>query len=169
MNNSTASDWDSAEQLTLQLCYIAGYIKAHRGAIMKSLLTSLLLTTSVLLLGCQTSDSTLHDQGRSDAYVQGFHDGRHSGMQEAGNTWEHYLRDHDRFATDSEYKAGWLAGETEGKRLQEQATAVGEAAAGGYSGYQINKEAKKASPDPDKIAKDAMKGVNTDDLKALEK
>ena len=42
-------------------------------------------------------------------------------------------------------------------------------AAGGYSGYQINKEAKKASPDPDKIAKDAMKGVNTDDLKALEK
>ena len=137
---------------------------------MKSLLTSLFLASTLLVLGgCQTSDSTLHDQGRSDAYVQGFHDGRHSGMQEAGNSWEHYLRDHDRFAADSEYKAGWLAGEAEGKRLQEQATAVGEAAADGYSGYQINKEAKKATADPEKIAKEAMKGVNADDLKALEK
>ena len=38
-----------------------------------------------------------------------------------------------------------------------------------YTGYRVNKEVDKASPDPQKIANDAMKGVDTSDLKSLEK
>ncbi|MEP5567286.1 MAG: hypothetical protein ABJN62_05575 [Halioglobus sp.] len=122
-----------------------------------------------ILAGCQTSDSTLRDQGHSGSYVQGFHDGRHSGMKEAGNDWEHYLRDQERFESDNEYREGWLAGEAEGKTLQQQAEAVGNSAAGAYSGYEINKEVNKAKPHPDKIAKDVMKDVDTGELKSLEK
>ena len=44
---------------------------------------------TVLLSGCETSDVTLRDQGRSESYIMGFHDGRHSGMQEAGNYLDH--------------------------------------------------------------------------------
>ncbi len=122
----------------------------------------------LVLAGCQTSDSTLREAGRSEAYVLGFHDGRHSGMKEAGNNWEHYIKDTERFDSDADYREGWLAGVEAGKRLQQQATAAGEAIGGAYTGYQVGKEADKAGPHPEKAAKDAMKGVNTDDLKVLE-
>ena len=125
------------------------------------------LLLSLLATACGTTDSSLKDQGKSDSYLTGFHDGRHSGMREAGNEWEHYIRDHERYDSDEEYRTGWLDGEAEGKRLQEQATAIGNAAAGAYGGYQINKEVKKN--DPDKVAKDAVKGIDTKDLKVLEK
>lgn len=128
----------------------------------------ILISIVTFLTACGTTDSAMRDQGHSEAYVTGFHDGRHSGMQEAGNEWEHYIRDYERFESDAEYKSGWLAGEAEGKRLQAQATAVGEAAAGSYSGYQISKEAEKSGPHPDKAAKKAMKGVDTEVLKTLE-
>ena len=52
------------------------------------------LLLSLLATACGTTDSSLKDQGKSEAYVTGFHDGRHSGMREAGNEWEHYIRDH---------------------------------------------------------------------------
>lgn len=133
------------------------------------LLKLALLSLLVTLSACQTSDSTMRDQGHNEAYVQGFHDGRHSGMKEAGNNWEHYLRDHERFESDSDYKDGWLAGEAEGLRLQEQAAAAGNAVGGAYTGYEVGKEIDKSKPHPNKIAKDAMKGVDTDALKSLEK
>ena len=90
----------------------------------------------------------MREQGHSEAYLQGFHDGRHSGMKEAGNTWEHYVRDHERFAADEEYRDGWIAGEVEGKHLQEQAKTMGDAMAGTYTGSKIGKEVDKNSPDP---------------------
>ena len=130
---------------------------------------TLIVVILLLISACGTTDTTLRDAGRSEAYVTGFHDGRHSGMQEAGNEWEHYIRDEQRFASDEEYQAGWLAGEAEGKRMQAQAKAVGEAAAGAYSGYRVSEEADKAGPHPEKAAKEAMKGVDTDALKSLEK
>ncbi|MEP4147773.1 MAG: hypothetical protein ABJL54_11150 [Halioglobus sp.] len=138
---------------------------------MKQLGLKFALVISVLLsiTACQTSDSTLREQGHSESYLQGFHDGRHSGMKEAGNNWEHYLRDHERFEADADYKDGWLNGEAEGKRLQEQATAAGNAAAGAYGGYEVGKEVDRAKPHPNKIGKDVMKDVDTDALKALEK
>lgn len=110
----------------------------------------------------------MREQGHTDSYVQGFHDGRHSGMKEQGNNYEHYIRDVERFEKDAEYKAGWLAGEAEGKKLQKQATEIGAVAAGAYSGYKINKEVKK-NQDVDQIGKDVLKGVDTSDLEALEK
>ena len=121
------------------------------------------------LVACGTTDSNLQQQGRSQAYIIGFHDGRHSGMQEAGNDFEQYIKDVERFESDAEYRDGWLAGEAEGKKLQQQATAVGEAAGGAYSGYRVGEEVDKAQPHPKKIAKDAMKGVDTEALKSLEK
>ena len=117
---------------------------------------------TVLLSGCETSDVTLRDQGRSESYIMGFHDGRHSGMSEAGNYLDHIVKNTSRFKDDAEYHAGWLAGEAEGKRMQEQANA----AAGAYNAGKI---ADKAGPHPNDAMKNATKGVNTDDLKVLEK
>ena len=127
------------------------------------------LTIALILSACGTTDTTLQQQGNSQAYITGFHDGRHSGMKEAGNEWEHMIKDHQRFESEPDYKAGWLAGEAEGKRMQQQATAVGEAVGGAYSGYQVGKEVDKAKPHPQKIGKEIMKDVDTDELKALEK
>ena len=87
-------------------------------------------------------------------------------MREAGNRYEQYIKDTVRFESDSDYREGWLAGEAEGKKLQEQAVAVGNAAAGAYSAQQIEKEIDKN--DPDNVAKEAVKGVDTDALKSLE-
>jgi hypothetical protein len=116
----------------------------------------------VILGGCGTSDGTLREQGRSESYIMGFHDGRHSGMKEAGNYLEHIVKDTQRFRDDAGYQAGWLAGETEGIRMQEQANAAS-------NSYNAGKAADKAGPHPHDAMKDAMKGVNTDDLKVLEK
>lgn len=125
----------------------------------------LVVLSIVLMAGCATSDSTLRDQGHSEAYLQGFHDGRHSGMKEAGNTWEHYVKDHERFASDADYHDGWIAGEAEGKHLQEQAKAAG----GAYTGYQVGKQVDNSKPDAEKAAHDAMKGVDTSVFDSLEK
>jgi hypothetical protein len=125
------------------------------------------LALSVALSACGTTDTTLQQQGHNQSYITGFHDGRHSGMKEAGNQYDHYIKDTERFGSDADYRDGWLAGEAEGKKLQAQAVAAGNAAAGAYSAHQIGKEVDKQ--DPDKIANDALKGVDTGALKSLEK
>ena len=129
----------------------------------RSLVTAVAATLLLILLSaCGTSDATLREQGRSESYIMGFHDGRHSGMKEAGNYLESIVKDIQRFDSDTDYKEGWHAGEAEGKRMQEQANAASNT-------YQSDKIADEARTDPDAIAKDAMKGVNTKDLKVLEK
>lgn len=120
----------------------------------------------VLLAGCGTTDSQLANQGKSPSYIQGFHDGRHSGMSEQGNAWEHYIRDQARYQSDANYRSGWLAGEAEGKRLQSQASAIGNSAAGAYSYESIHKEVQHQT-DFDNIAHGATKGVDTDSLNTL--
>jgi hypothetical protein len=85
-------------------------------------------------------------------------------MQEAGNFLEHFVQDQTRFESDPEYREGWLAGETEGKRIQREANG----AVGVYSAYDIGKEAGKAT-DYDKIGEEAVKDVDTSSLKSLEK
>ncbi len=131
---------------------------------MKYLASLFILVTSLILVACGTTDGALTDQGKSEAYIQGFHDGRHSGMKEEGNHYEHYIKDHARFVNDLEYKSGWLAGEAEGKALQDQAVSVGNAAAGAYSSSQISKDT-----DFDKTAKDAVKDVDTTGMENLGK
>ena len=69
---------------------------------------------ALIVMGCETSDATLRDAGRNEAYIIGFHDGRHSGMKEAGNYLEHMVKDTKRFEEDADYREGWLAGEQEG-------------------------------------------------------
>ncbi|MFS1460882.1 hypothetical protein BCU40_006575 [Vibrio lentus] len=95
------------------------------------------------------------------AYVQGFHDGRHSGMQEAGNNFETFIKDQKRFESDTDYKQGWIAGESEGKRLQDEATSFGKDVAGSYS-------PKSEATNSGDVAKEALKGVDTSGLKSLE-
>lgn len=75
-----------------------------------------------LLAACGTTDSELRQSGYSASYIQGFHDGRHSGMQEAGNDYEDYIKDQLRFDNDADYQRGWLAGEAEGQQLQSKRT-----------------------------------------------
>ena len=126
-----------------------------------------LVFVALLSSGCETSDSQLIGQGRTPAYVEGFHDGRHSGIKEAGNNFDHYIRDEERFASDKDYQSGWLAGETEGKKLQNQAANIGAAAGAAYSGAAINKELKKQ--DPEKAAKDTVSDMDTSGLEGLGK
>lgn len=121
-----------------------------------------------MLVGCGTTDSTLREQGKNDAYILGFHDGRHSGMSEAGNDFESYIKDNDRFNNDEQYRRGWLAGEVEGKKLQNQAVDIGNSIGNAYGAAQITKEVKK-STNADKAAKDVLKNVDTKALKVLEK
>ncbi len=124
----------------------------------------LMVAFALSVMGCETSDATLRDAGRSEAYIMGFHDGRHSGMKEAGNYLEHMVKDTKRFEEDADYRAGWLAGEQEGIEMQRQANA----AVGGAAGRQIVKDADKSvEHDIDRAAKDATKGIDTDSLKAL--
>ena len=59
----------------------------------------------LVLGGCGTTDGALREQGRGESYITGFHDGRHSGMKEAGNYLEHIVRDIQRFEDDADYKA----------------------------------------------------------------
>jgi len=125
---------------------------------------ALIVAFTLFLNGCATSDATLRESGHSEAYIQGFHDGRHSGMAEAGNYLEHVVKNSQRYANDAEYMTGWLVGEAEGKQMQEEANA----AAGAYTGSQIKKEYKK-SHDYDAIGRDAMKGVAPKSLEPLYK
>ena len=123
-----------------------------------------IIAVTLFLTGCATSDSALREHGHSEPYIQGFHDGRHSGMAEAGNYLEHVVKNSQRYANDAEYRAGWLAGESEGKQMQAEANA----AAGAYTGSQINKEYKELH-DYDAIGRDATKGVNPKSLEPLYK
>jgi len=129
---------------------------------LRNYVLGLVVGFSVLLTGCETSDATLRKGGHSEAYIQGFHDGRHSGMKEAGNYLEHMVKDTRRFAEDPEYREGWLAGEDEGMRMQKEANA----AVGGYHGYKIQKESEV---DANAIGKDVMKDVDTKSLENLYK
>ena len=124
---------------------------------------ALIIALASFMTGCATSDATLRERGLNEAYIQGFHDGRHSGMKEAGNYLEHMVKDIQRFEEDAEYREGWLAGEAEGIRIQQEANAVG----GAYSGYGIQKEVDKSRPDA--VGRDYLKGVDPSTLKGLEK
>jgi hypothetical protein len=130
---------------------------------MTYLATGVALLTLLLVTGCGTTDSQMQQQGHSQAYIMGFHDGRHSGMKEEGNDFEHYIRDESRYTADLDYQSGWNAGEVEGKKLQDQTTAVGTAAATN----SINKEAQKQN-DPERAAKQVLKNTDTSGLGALE-
>ena len=118
---------------------------------------------SCFIAACATSDNTLHQSGKSISYIAGFHDGRHSGMREAGNYFEHTVKDVSRFESDSEYRSGWLAGEAEGIRIQQEANAI----AGAAGTANIMNEAKKHEPNAKAISRKAMKGVDTSTLKNL--
>ncbi len=119
----------------------------------------------LVLAGCQTSDATLRESGKSEAYITGFHDGRHSGMKEAGNYLEHMVKDAKRFEEDADYREGWLAGEQEGIEIQRQSNA----AVGSAAGYKISQDAEKSSKhDINKAIKSGTKDIDTDALKSLE-
>ncbi|WP_205619473.1 hypothetical protein [Ferrimonas senticii] len=129
---------------------------------MKRLNSVIALLLLMWVAGCGTSDDSLRQQGHNEAYIQGFHDGRHSGMKRAGNNFEHYLRDEQRFNNDRQYQQGWQAGEQEGIRLQQQAKAIGTGAAAAMP------TTNSSSVDPDAIADEVLKEVDTSTLKGLQ-
>ena len=74
---------------------------------------------------------------------------------------ENYIKDQKRYESDVDYKEGWLAGESEGKKLQAEAVAIGKGAASGYP-------QKSETTNLDDVAKEALQGVDTSSLKNLE-
>ena len=131
---------------------------------MSKIITAILLLLLGVLAGCGTTDTAMREQGRSESYVLGFHDGRHSGMKEEGNVFEQFIRDQSSFENDPEYRDGWLAGEREGQKLQYEANI----ASASYSDYQAGK-AYDRSYNKDKIDIDALKDIDTSELIELEK
>lgn len=131
------------------------------------LINLLLIISTTVFTACGTTDSSLKKQKKSETYITGFHDGRHSGMREAGNNWEHYIKDTGQFTSNADYRQGWLDGEKEGKRLQAQATSIGQTMGNAYSADQINQEIQK-SRNFDDIGKAAVRNVDTTALKNLE-
>ena len=81
-------------------------------------------------------------------------------MKEAGNYFEHIVKDHGRFENDQEYRNGWLAGEAEGIKIQQEANAL----AGAAGAANMKKYYK---PNTKAIGADAMKGVDTSTWKNL--
>ena len=131
---------------------------------MSRLIIALVVMSLGVLAGCGTTDTAMREQGRSESYVLGFHDGRHSGMKEEGNLFEQFIRDEASFENDPDYRDGWLDGEQEGQTLQYNANI----ASATYSGYQAGK-AYDRSHDVNKISEDALKDIDTSSLKNLEK
>jgi hypothetical protein len=127
---------------------------------------SIAVALLLAVTACGTTDSTLQAQGHNDSFIIGFHDGRHSGMREAGNNFEHYVRDQARYDSDEEYRSGWIAGEEEGRRMQAQADAVGNAAAAGVSSGSSGHHGM-SKKDIEKAARNATKGVDTSELEVL--
>ena len=129
-----------------------------------------LLAIAVFLSLCAfgTTDSSLRGQGHNDSYVIGFHDGRHSGMREAGNNFEHFVQDRERYDTDDDYREGWLAGEDEGKRMQAQADAVGNAAAIGIAVEAASESSKNSDTSKEAMEK-ATRDIDTAELESLSK
>ena len=115
------------------------------------------------LSACGTSDAELREQGFSEAYIEGFHDGEHSGITEEGNRWDHYVRDEDRFENDPDYRAGWLAGEAEGREEEKQAEAVRSAVGLGVA----IESASHSGGDPDETAQDVIDHTDTSGMEAL--
>jgi hypothetical protein len=129
---------------------------------------SILFICLAFLTACGTTDKSLVQSGHSQDYIIGFHDGRHSGMQQEGIHFETYIKDADRFENNADYKQGWLDGEAEGRKLSVEAKKVGEAVGDSYSTIRISHEAIKAR-DAEGIGKDVLKGIDTQELKSLEK
>ena len=68
-------------------------------------------------------------------------------------------------AVEADDREGWLAGEQEGIRIQQQA----DAAVGAAGGYTISKDAQKSSKqDINKAINSATKDIDTGTLKNLE-
>ena len=131
---------------------------------MSRMIIALVVMSLGVLAGCGTTDTAMREQGRSESYVLGFHDGRHSGMKEEGNLFEQFIRDEASFENDPDYRDGWLDGEQEGQKLQYEANIASTA----YSGYQAGK-AYDRSHDVNKISEDALKDIDTSSLENLEK
>lgn len=119
---------------------------------------ALMFGITLVLSACGTSDGALREEGRSVSYIAGFHDGRHSGMSEEGNDFEHYIRDEARFSTDGDYKTGWFAGEIEGMRIQDQSNDFSGTVGGAISSGVTS---DNGETDLDKTARDAVKHVDT--------
>ena len=137
-------------------------------------IVALIAAMTLTLAACGTSDGSLREEGRSDSYITGFHDGRHSGLSEEGNDFEHYVRDEARFRSDGDYKTGWFAGEIEGMRIQDQSNdfseGVGSAVGGAVSGAAMGDyDDDDDEPDFDKIGRDAVKNVDTTGFENLGK
>jgi hypothetical protein len=128
----------------------------------------IMLFAALLTGGCETTDGQLVQQGHDQHYIDGFHDGRHSGISEAGNPFDHYIRDEERFASDTGYHRGWLDGEAEGKRLQAQADTAGSVMSGAYTAGKVSDEVDKQN-DPERAANKALKNTDTSALKNLGK
>ena len=132
---------------------------------MKIMSLAYVILGCLLLSACETTDGQLQQRGYNPGYIEGFHDGRHSGIAEAGNPYDHYIRDTERFAEDQEYHNGWLEGEAEGKKLQAQADAVSGTMSGAIISGGVNNELDKQ--DPKRVGEKVLKNTDTSGLKDL--
>lgn len=92
--------------------------------ITRQLLTGLIMSGFVGVLGCVSQKEVMIKEGYPIAYADGFDDGCHSGNKAGGSLFDQFKKDVRRFEKHSEYTQGWSDGfrqcESEQEALQRQ-------------------------------------------------
>lgn len=135
-------------------------VKVSWRLIMLAAVGGLLLTA-----GCATQEQTMLKEGYPPAYAKGFSDGCHSGKQAAGNMFEHFVKDVNRFQSDSQYAQGWHDGYQQCRSEQE---ALDRQTQMGIEQQRLLEE-KKHHHHQDDMAAEALKGIDTRGLENLKK
>lgn len=102
----------------------------------------------ISLTACTFNSQSLSGSYVGDSYMMGFHDGRHSGLKNAGDASESTIKDVTRFAEDAGYRDGWLAGEKEGQRIEREFRASREIAGKARSRKESDKTQSDKTADP---------------------
>lgn len=126
-----------------------------------SKLMAALVFMPMVLAACSFNTHLRSGEYGGDAYVTGFHDGRHSGLAKAGASAESVIKDVTRFAEQPEYREGWLAGEQEGIRIRKEASAGKEVVSKG----KARKESDEAPANNKAINPDLLPDMQPSKLK----
>lgn len=134
----------------------------QKNFLLTALLSGLLL---MIFSGCVSQTETMVKQGYPLAYAEGFEDGCHSGKKAAGNMFDQFKKDINRFNTDTQYAQGWSDGfrqcESEEEAYQRQYRMAIE------QQKLIEQQKQNERQEEYHLTNEALKNVDTKTLKNL--
>ncbi len=118
----------------------------------------------IIISGCATQKEIMIQEGHSVAYAEGFDDGCHSGKKAAGNMFEHFKKDENKFERLGKYAQGWSDGFRECESEEE---AMDRQIRMGMEQQRLNEERKRNKRlDDYYFGQHALSGIKYD-VKAL--